>query len=475
MAVGDIISAARYNVLQGRIQAIMATPSSSGALGYNQGVFGTFASSQVAQQEVVTTTHMNNLYTDVTNARYHQIGNAFDPGAAGLFQVTDQDQITDALHTAYETVLLDVEADKYLLSTTFAETKVAGVNSVRPVSEAWGGAATPQTITHEFTVDFQNANHRKAFFNAGGEIRLDFSMQDLPAGGTANFAKSQDWKNLLEDIGLVKFKYNQTVSSAYEANPGDSQAGTGSAIGNYELTGSYQTVFNKTGGGAPVYSNNYMNIKAKENNSQSISFRIDLQDDANVGADEVVEGTITSVVIQHRAIGVHVDVPTAAYTNNQTFDQATAPIPTTSAATCIGVCDESSSQTDAGMASKWTNFRSAWPNRPFYLLAPGGASVGDLRVPSAFTSDSIATGPVTVSRDNGDAGSASDWFAICGLNSLSPGSTVAYSIDNSGSMKTSTVSASIALLQSLCAQNQINLVEVAMRSEDWISPFDRTI
>lgn len=475
MAVGDIISAARYNVLQGRIQAIMATPSSSGALGYNQNVFGTFTSSQVAQQEVVTTTHMNNLYTDVTNARYHQIGNTFDPGAAGLFQVTDQDQITDALHTAYETVLLDVEADKYLLDTLFAETKVAGINSVRPVAQPWGGLSTPQTITHEFTVDFQNANHRKAFFNAGGEIRLDFAMQDIPANGTTNYAKSIDWKNLLEDIGLVKFKYNETLSSAYEANPSDSQAGTGSAIGNYQLTGSYQTVFSKTGGGAPAYSSNYMNIKAKENNSQSISFRIDLQDDANLGADEIVEGTITSVVIQQRPIGVHVDVPTAAYTNNQTFDQTTVPIPTTSASTCIGVCDESSAQSQSSMDSKWANFRSAWPNRPFYLLAPGGQSAGSLKVPSAFTSDSIATGPVTVSRDNGSSSSASDWFAICGLNSLPPGSTVAYSIDNSGSMRTRTVSASIALLQSLCAQNQINLVEIAMRSEDWISPFDRTL
>jgi len=476
MAVGDIISAARYNVLQGRIQAIMGTPSSTGALGYNQNVFGTFSSSPVAQEEVVTVAHMNNLYTDVTNARYHQLGNpGFDPGAASLFQVTTNDEITDALHSAFESVMTDVETDKYLLSTNQAETRVAGVNSVRPVAQTWGGSASPQIITHEFTVDFQNANHRKAFFNAGGEIRLDFSMQDLPAPTDANYAKSADWKSLLEDIGVVKFKYNETISSAREANPLDSQAGTGTAIGNFQLTGSYQTIFSKTGGGAPVYSSNFMNIKAKQNNDKTISFRIDLQDDANTLQDEQVTGTITSVPIQHRATGVHVDIPTASYTNIQTFDQATVPVPTTSEAVCIGVCDESSAQSQSSMDSKWANFRSAWPNRPFYMLAPGGASGSKLKVPNAFTSDPIASGPITVNRDNGNSSQASDWFALCGLNSLSPGSTVAYSIDNSGSMRTSTVRASITLLQALCSQNQLNLVEVAMRSEDWISPFDRTL
>lgn len=472
MAVGDIISAARYNVLQGRIQTIMGTPSSSGAVGYNQNVFGTFTSSQVAQQEVVTTAHINNLYTDVINARYHQVGTSFNPAAAGLFQVTSDNEITDALHTAFENIMLSIENDKYLLATSQAETRVAGVNSVRPSNQPWGGVATPQTITHEFTVTFQNSNHRKAFFNAGGEIRIDFSMTNIPAAGAVNYAKSIDWKSLLEDIGVIKFKYNSTTSSAIEA--GTSRPGTGSAIGNYQLTGSYQTVFSKQGGGGPAYSQNFLNVKARENDSKSISFRIDLQDDANVGQDETVEGTISSVVIQHRPTGVHVNVPTATYVNNQTFDQNTTPIPTSGDVTCITVCDESS-RTQSYMDGIWTNFRSAWPNRKMYLLAPGGASAVTLKVPTAFTADSNAIGPISVSRDNGNASAASDWFAICGLNSLAPGSTVAYSIDNSGSMTTQTVRASIQLFQNICAQNQIKLVEVAMSSEDWISPFDRSL
>lgn len=468
----EIISAARYNALQGRIRTIMATPSSSGAVGYNQNVFGTFLSSQVGRGEIVTATQLNALYTDTINARYHQVGTSFNPAADGLLTVTTQDEITEALHAAFESVMLDVEADKYLLASAQAETRVAGINSTRPVSSPWGGALTPQTLTHEFTVDFRDENHRKAFFNSGGEIRIDFDMTSLPQPGDPNYSKSVDWKNLLVDIGVVKFKYNQTTSSAIE-NLG-SKPGTGSSIGNYQLTGSYQTVFNKQGGGAYQYNANYMTVKAKQNSGKSISFRIDLQDDANTGFDEVVEGTISSVVIQHRAAGIHVDVPAATYNNLQTFDGSAAPPPVTSNATCIGVCDDSS-QSQSSMNSKWTNFRSSWPNRPFYILAPGGASASTLKVPSAFTADSTANGPITVARDNGDSGAASDWFDLCGLNALPPGSTVAVSIDNSGSMRTSTVSASLRKLQDLCAQNQIQLVELPMRSEDWISPFDKAL
>ena len=38
--------------------------------------------------------------------------------------------------------------------------------------------------------------------------------------------------------------------------------------------------------------------------------------------------------------------------------------------TCIAVCDESGYQTLAGMEVKWNNFRTAWPDRVFYLLSP---------------------------------------------------------------------------------------------------------
>ena len=58
MAVGDLITAARYNNAQARVAAIMGT--GSGTEGYGQ----TVNSGQVSTSLTVTATHVNNLYTD---------------------------------------------------------------------------------------------------------------------------------------------------------------------------------------------------------------------------------------------------------------------------------------------------------------------------------------------------------------------------------------------------------------------------
>ena len=45
---------------------------------------------------------------------------------------------------------------------------------------------------------------------------------------------------------------------------------------------------------------------------------------------------------------------------------------------CIAVIDESDSQTQSGMSAKWTQFRSTYPNRIFYLLMPKNEGFGHL-------------------------------------------------------------------------------------------------
>lgn len=51
--------------------------------------------------------------------------------------------------------------------------------------------------------------------------------------------------------------------------------------------------------------------------------------------------------------------------------------PTSAQRLCIAVCDESSSQTPSGMYTKWEQFRSAYPNRTFYLLQPTTVGYGN--------------------------------------------------------------------------------------------------
>lgn len=52
-------------------------------------------------------------------------------------------------------------------------------------------------------------------------------------------------------------------------------------------------------------------------------------------------------------------------------------IPTSEDRTCIAIIDESDSQNATTMETRWTQFRSNWPNRTFYLLNPRGNYSGD--------------------------------------------------------------------------------------------------
>lgn len=70
-------------------------------------------------------------------------------------------------------------------------------------------------------------------------------------------------------------------------------------------------------------------------------------------------------------------------------------LPNSANRTCIAVVDENlGSQTFAGMESKWTTFRSNWPNRKFYLLQPGGQNYGSsidaLHLPTSFLEETDA-------------------------------------------------------------------------------------
>ena len=70
MAIGDIITAARYNNLQSRVATILGT--GSGDDGYGQ----TLNSNQVASTATINATDMSTLYTDIANGRVHQTGTA---------------------------------------------------------------------------------------------------------------------------------------------------------------------------------------------------------------------------------------------------------------------------------------------------------------------------------------------------------------------------------------------------------------
>jgi hypothetical protein len=149
------------------------------------------------------------------------------------------------------------------------------------------------------------------------------------------------------------------------------------------------------------------------------------------------------------------------------------PVGSTDSAICISVIDESS-PTASQIRSDWLSFRANYPNRIFWLLQPGGGA-NQLKEPSEYTSDSRASGPVQVNRDNGTITSRSDWFVICNLSSYPAGTVISLAVDTSGSMTLATVRASYDLFKQRCSQANFILVEQSMPDERWSPPHNKNL
>ncbi len=74
------------------------------------------------------------------------------------------------------------------------------------------------------------------------------------------------------------------------------------------------------------------------------------------------------------------------------------------------------------------------------IIATSNAiTINDTSTTPGSTANGLTFGPVQVNRDNGNLGYESDWFAICDIDTLPEGSSIALFIDTSGSMTMATI------------------------------------
>lgn len=295
MAVGEIISVARYNAMQAKISSVLGNGSDT--FGYGQLV----TSSPVSTSNTVNAQHMQSLKLDMVDVRVHQTGG----DTPTITNVAVNEDITDAVYAEYEAIINTLYNNRL---TVFESTQTSTENKLSSIrSTQWGGTAQPQSVYHEFQVTFNSADHRRHFFNSGGEIRFAANL----SGGSG--AKFTEWSSMLTAMGTVKFNYTTVTAGS----------GTGLGIGNFDLTSSYQTVFIKSGSG--VYADNDYTIKAKASGNV-ITFLIEFNDGATgTGSggfgpvDDPVNGTLVSSISQLRATGLYVEVDTPGYQNIQTL------------------------------------------------------------------------------------------------------------------------------------------------------------
>jgi len=289
--------------------------------------------------EIVTAVQVNELKTDIDKVRTHQIGSATFVDHAGTnftlaTTVAETDLIvagavdgnenpiedtTNKSINDFDNAVSQIETDALLVDVATQTTLNTNAASSSRTTN-WSTA-----VYFEFTVTFANANQRRYFFNTGGEIQIESSLVD---NGTA---KSQNWKTMIENAGIVHFNYNSTY-----IEPGKSGSASGS-IGNSNLTANYQQIFNKAG--SDVYAENDYKIEAKvvlggaqtADQASVLNFKVSFLDDdtgdppivpvpqggIEGGVDEPVGGTLETFVYERKTSG-------SVTLNSPTYNTVTA-------------------------------------------------------------------------------------------------------------------------------------------------------
>jgi hypothetical protein len=286
------ILASRYNTLRNQVNLVLGTSANvSPSYGYGQalstsGVSGTQSAATPSSASKVTAKNYEDLYIDLIRTRSHQIGASLAISEFVLGDYNTNGATADKIELAYiqglESLAASIATDRFSVHpTNLTVSSLTSASSSRP-SSAW-----TSTIWSIFTVTFNTELERRHFFNAGGEIRLSASTNY-----TGSAAKSVDWQTILGLMGSTSFKATSTSNNA--------GVGTGSNIGNDDLTNAYQQVYSRDGGA--VYANNEYRIFAKEyatgNSTSAMQFKVEFVDgsptDPSWGVDEYVLGKFNS-------------------------------------------------------------------------------------------------------------------------------------------------------------------------------------
>lgn len=383
---GANIQASEYNDLVGRISDVLGT--GSGDSGYGQSVS---SSTVTAEVSTVTAAQMDNLRTDMAKAYTHQTGDAVTVGNiqgnsnvstvnANVMQNGTKYRITSVGTSDFTLVGATANTVGHIFTATGP---TAGTGTVTTLADIIGADASGLTVTFDgsgtptidnpvankgfndyfdlmdtletnrltvdadslddddaidqdtrtsnwgrtvpnidlnFTVTFTSENARRFFFNSGGEIWISGSV-------SSGNAKSQDWNAMLSNPGIVAFGSHYTRIT----NVGASGVTVEGAVGNYEISSGFTTIFEKEGN-STVYAENRYRIQARRQSATTLEFRVQLEDNDTGDrpdpsppppfgplVDEDVDGDLTIYIGGRRANGTVVN-PFPAYQITNTLE-----------------------------------------------------------------------------------------------------------------------------------------------------------
>lgn len=161
-----------------------------------------------------------------------------------------------------------------------------------------------QTITHSMSFTFPNQNTAKAFFNAGGSLKFEWSH----VGGVDLL--NMGWTNFLAEQTGLQMNYKGTHRNyVYEM----STAGGTDTIGFYDLTSTFQTIYQRNRRNAGYYEtvgDGKLWIEARtrvDGNNFIVDINVHFSETTNPGAG--VSGTTISAVSGIKASSANTDSP----------------------------------------------------------------------------------------------------------------------------------------------------------------------
>lgn len=290
--VGQRIDASDYASIKSKVDLVFGT--GSGDTGYGQVI----TSPEVTPGTTISASNWTSLRADMVKARQHQTGvsvgstNSLDGN--NLLLPVAGDTITEELRNQYNLFSNTLTTNKFLVASgqlsATDETLVTGTRST-----AWNSTLTHTVTITGSTIGDGSANNLRYFFNAGGSIKLTASR----TGGSTT-SKNTDWSNMLSTMGTIVFNYTQTTYTG--------SAGTGSAIGWYDLTTTNQVIFQQAG---TSFTSNLYRVSARTNADRSqLILTIEFQDNDITAPDVNVDGNLVSTVLQSRPVGSNVEVRT---------------------------------------------------------------------------------------------------------------------------------------------------------------------
>ena len=272
-----LITANRFNTLRQSVDNVLG--NGAGDTGYGQ----TLTSAAINVGDIIDADHINNVYEDLRKCYKHQNGG--DPATSLIQAVTQGDLVKDndgVNYTGwdqYEALASDVSTNRL----TVAGTQQTIATAMTRSRGSWNG-----TIVQVSDVSFASADARRHFFNQGGFIRILASTSDGSSLGSS-------WQNMFNtNAGNVDLKAHSTTRSG----SGGSVSG---ALGNYELSGAYQYIYQNFDAGGGAYSANDYYIEAYAASDSLIKIRQTWRDEKGGNPDENV-GDLTATIQAATAI-----------------------------------------------------------------------------------------------------------------------------------------------------------------------------